>query len=53
MVTSFADPAALTEESVASLRVFLHQMGREANQGEIGIVIGGDYFGIRTYDAEA
>jgi hypothetical protein len=30
--------------------VFLHRMGRETNQGEIGIVIGDKYYGIIEYD---
>ena len=29
---------------------FLCRMGREADQGEVGIVIGGTYFGIIDYD---
>lgn len=50
LVTSYADPKSLTEEALAVLRAFLHRMGREARQGEIGIVIGGEYHGITSYD---
>jgi hypothetical protein len=50
MVTSWVatellgDPAVLDE-----LKNFLCKMGRDADQGEIGIVIDGTYFGIVEY----
>lgn len=50
LVTAYVDPAALTEESLAELRAFLHRLGRETRQGEVGVVIGGDYYGIQEYD---
>ena len=50
MVTSYIPEEALTDAAVASLRAFLHRMGREARQGEIGVVIGNEYFGITDYD---
>lgn len=50
LVTSYADPNALTDEALQVLRAFLHRLGREGNQGEIGIVIGGEYHGITSYD---
>ncbi len=40
----------MTREAQSRLRAFLHRMGREANQGEIGIVIGDKYYGITEYD---
>lgn len=50
LVTSYADPASLTEDTLAELRVFLHRLGREGRQGEVGVVIGGNYYGIQEYD---
>jgi hypothetical protein len=51
MVTSYVDPSLLEEdETVDGLRHFLHTLGRESNQGEVGIVIGGEYLGITTFD---
>jgi hypothetical protein len=50
IVTCYADPRAMTSEAQLRLRAFLHRMGREANQGEIGIVIGDKYYGITQYD---
>ncbi len=52
IVTSYADPEVVNEESFAMLREFLHRMGRETKQGEVGIVIDGDYYGITEYDRE-
>lgn len=50
MVTCYADPALVTDVALARLRAFLHRMGREARQGEIGIVIDRQYHGITEYD---
>ena len=50
LITSYADPAMLTEKALEALRRFLHRLGREANQGEVGVVIGGQYYGINRYD---
>ena len=50
IVTCYADPRAMTREAKNRLRAFLHRMGRDANQGEIGIVIGDKYYGITEYD---
>lgn len=33
------------------LREFIHRMGRETNQGEIGFEFDGRFYRIRTYDA--
>lgn len=33
-------------------RAFLHRLGREANQGEVGIVVGDRYYGITKFDRE-
>lgn len=53
IVTSYADPVDVSDDALSALRAFLHHMGRETNQGEVGIVIDGTYFPITQYDAEA
>jgi hypothetical protein len=45
------DPTSLTEAALADLRAFLHRLGRVGRQGEVGVVIGGSYYGIQHYDA--
>jgi len=50
LVTSYVDPEVLTDQTLRGLRAFLHRLGREGRQGEIGIVIGGNYYGITEYD---
>lgn len=49
LVTSYADPAHL-EGALQPLREFLHRLGREANQGEVGLVLDGRYYGIVAFD---
>jgi len=51
-VTCYADPAALTDTARSRLRAFLHRLGRETKQGEVGIIIGDKYYGITEYDSE-
>lgn len=51
MVTSYIDPDAMDDAALGELRRFLHRLGREGGQGEIGAVIGGAYFGITKYDS--
>ena len=48
----YADPAALTDTARSRPRAFLHRLGRETNQGEVGIVIGDKYYGITEFDSE-
>jgi hypothetical protein len=51
MVTSYVPAGALEDEEILKhLRAFLCRLGREANQGEVGIVIDGTYFGIIDYE---
>lgn len=52
LVTSYAAAVDVTETALAELRRFLHRMGREARQGEVGLVIDGSYHGITEYDPE-
>jgi len=51
MVTSYVPNDQLSDSTLERLRRFLHRMGREANQGEIGIVIDSRYYGITDYDS--
>ena len=52
MVVCYANPQEVDDERLATLRQFLHRMGREAQQGEVGIVIDGAYYGISEYDPQ-
>ena len=51
MVVCYAKPDDVDDARLAELRHFLHHMGRDASQGEIGIVIDGEYYGISEYDS--
>lgn len=50
MVVSYVDLKLLTVATLRSLRGFLHRFGREARQGEVGIVVDSKYYGISRYD---
>lgn len=52
IVTCYAEPAALTVTAKSRLRAFLHRLGRETNQGEVGVIIGDKYYGITAFDRE-
>lgn len=39
-------------ENLAALAAFCKAMGRETNQGEIGLVIADEYFAIRNYQED-
>mgnify|MGYP001577755072 CR=1 FL=1 len=52
MVVCYAEPRAVTQASLKTLRAFLHRMGRETNQGEVGLVLDGRYYGITEFDPE-
>jgi hypothetical protein len=52
IVTCYADPASMIDTARSQLRAFLHRLGREANQGEVGIVIGDWYYGITKFDRD-
>jgi hypothetical protein len=52
IVFSYAAEGALTADALAKLYRTLSRLGREANQGEVGVVIDGKYYGITEY-AEA
>ena len=50
MVVSYV-PRSELKRNLPALRAFLHRFGREANQGEVGIIINGSYYGISSYDS--
>lgn len=50
MIMCYADREALTDAAWTTLRVFLHRLGREADQGEVGFAIAGEYHPIRAFD---
>jgi hypothetical protein len=51
MVTSYIDPSLLDDDSVVDdLRRFLHRLGRDANQGEVAIVIDDEMLSITEFD---
>jgi len=46
----YTTPADIqNEHNLAQLGRFCRRMGREAHQGEIGLVVGDEYFAIRDY----
>lgn len=49
LVTSYVDPD-VARAALGELRRFLHRLGREARQGEVGVVIGAHYYGITEFD---
>src|SRR5438128_8797490 len=49
IVFSYVAEADLTTNALSELYRTLSRMGRQANQGEIGVVIDGKYYGITEY----
>jgi hypothetical protein len=52
IVFSYVAEADLTTTALSELYRTLSRMGRQANQGEIGVVIDGKYYGITEYVEE-
>jgi len=52
MIISFVNPNDLTDFALLQLRSFLLRLGREANQGEVGVVIDGRYYGFTQFEEE-
>ena len=50
LVTWYVDEGTFDDEALRELRRFLHRLGRGGQQGEVGIVIGGSYYGITGFD---
>jgi hypothetical protein len=50
LVTTYAAEADVHDAALADLRRFLHRLGRDARQGEVGIVVDGVYHGIIHFD---
>ena len=51
IVFSYAAEEALTKPALSDVYRTLSRMGREGNQGEVGVVIDGKYCGITAYAA--
>lgn len=49
MVVSYASRPDL-HAGLGTLRMFLHEFGRQTNQGEVGLVVDSKYYGISAYD---
>jgi len=53
VVHCYTTPAAIEDLSnLAALGAFCRKMGRDADQGEVGLVIGDEYFAIRNFEEE-
>ena len=53
VVHCYTTPADIQEDAnLAALGAFCRKMGREARQGEIGLVVGDEYFAIRELEEE-
>lgn len=48
--SSAGDRLFPTVAALRELRAFLHRMGREANEGKIGLVLDGHYIGITEFE---
>ena len=53
IVFSYVAPKDLAPEALGELREFLHRLGRETHQGEVGLVLDGHYIGITKFDEVA
>jgi hypothetical protein len=52
VVISFMATSQWNREAILELRKHLHRMGRETQQGEVGLIVQGRYFPIREFDNE-
>jgi hypothetical protein len=53
VVHCYTTPADIQDPSnLAELGAFCRRMGRAARQGEVGLVIGDEYFAIRDFTEE-
>jgi hypothetical protein len=49
-IDSFMAKSSWNSKTVSEFGEFLKQMGREANQGEIGLIVDGEYFLIQEFN---
>ena len=53
VIHCYTTPDDIQDSSnLAELGGFCRKMGREANQGEVGLVVGDEYFAIRNFEGE-
>ena len=52
IVFAYVAEASMTKTALAELYRTLSRMGRETNQGEVGVVIDGKYYGITQYQED-
>jgi hypothetical protein len=53
VVHCYTTPADIQDDAnLAALAAFCRKMGRETRQGEIGLVVGNEYFAIREFGEE-
>jgi hypothetical protein len=52
IVFSYPAAEAVTQEALTQLYHTLSRMGRQTNQGEVGVVLDGKYYGITDYSGE-
>jgi hypothetical protein len=52
VVLSFAAEGDWNETALNTVKGFLRRMGREGKQGEVGLAVNGEYFGLRSFDEE-
>ncbi len=49
----YTTPALIEDvDALAELGAFCRRMGREAKQGEVGLVVGDEYFAIRDFEED-
>ncbi len=53
VVHCYTTPADIQDDrNLSELGRFCRKMGREAHQGEVGLVVGDEYFAIRDFEEE-
>ena len=53
VIHCYTTPALIEDaDALAELGAFCRRMGREARQGEVGLVVGDEYFAIRDFEEE-
>jgi hypothetical protein len=53
VIHCYTTPALIEDvDALAELGAFCRRMGREAKQGEVGLVVGDEYFAIRDFEED-